>query len=594
MSAFQIAIHSIHLPGRFPKTMPDNPEPNDASSNGKTASDFQWILDACGITRSGSAIPVLIHPDASNMMSTGIRVVLIGGLNGRSEDVDATRIAAEQLPGMARGAGVDLVLSVIPVGNPDGLTGEVNPDTTASTTPAHGYPPSDGFFDDSTNPEARYLWRWISFAAPDLVIEVEDGDGVAWGANAAASAMGMALNAASATPDDSLTAALGQGEPSGLAPIPGLRLTASANALEGELGRLVVAMGDLTRRSPARRVLDARRGRSPMEVARLLGRTYGYVLDPVIYTQGVAISGRLRLAELESEAGWGEPDTTPADIAGLVEKYASGQATAFDDQAGGQHLAGLVWCDELSDATDDPRYAAMLIEAADRYRSETPGMPPPPSDDNFRTEDMFFASAVLGRAFGVSGKPEYIELAARFLADADTQKPDGLFMHCQDADWNWGRSNGFAAMGFAELLTCMPADHELRQTLLAAHIKHLDALLRLQQPDGTWLQVLDYPGSYHEMSVTCMVGYALARGIRSGWLGSNYREPLERAWYAAAERIDNEGGLVDVCTGTGVQTNTREYLDRPAEFGFDHRGGSMALWFAIEVERLRRGDNVRG
>jgi rhamnogalacturonyl hydrolase YesR len=105
--------------------------------------------------------------------------------------------------------------------------------------------------------------------------------------------------------------------------------------------------------------------------------------------------------------------------------------------------------------------------------------------------------------------------------------------------------------------------------------------------------MLDYPGSYHEMSVTCMVGYALARGIRSGWLDDNYREPLESAWRATSERIDDEGGLVDVCTGTGVQTSTKEYLDRPAEFGFDHRGGSMALWFAVEVERLRRTEGVQ-
>ena len=166
-------------------------------------------------------------------------------------------------------------------------------------------------------------------------------------------------------------------------------------------------------------------------------------------------------------------------------------------------------------------------------------------------------------------------------------------MHCQGADWNWGRSNGFAAMGFAELLSYMPEGHDLRPELLQAHIKHLEALIALQQPDGTWLQMLDYPGSYHEMSVTCMVGYALARGIRSGWLDGKYREPLERAWRATSERIDDEGGLVDVCTGTGVQTSTKEYLDRPAEFGFDHRGGSMALWFAVEVERLHRKEGVQ-
>ena len=52
--------------------------------------------------------------------------------------------------------------------------------------------------------------------------------------------------------------------------------------------------------------------------------------------------------------------------------------------------------------------------------------------------------------------------------------------------------------------------------------------------------------------------------------------------------VDDEGGLVDVCTGTGVQTSTRDYLDRGAIFGLDDRGGSMAIWFATELERYLR------
>ncbi len=48
---------------------------------------MEWILDACGVTRSGNAIPVLIHPDANSMESTGIRVVLIGGLMWRNGEI---------------------------------------------------------------------------------------------------------------------------------------------------------------------------------------------------------------------------------------------------------------------------------------------------------------------------------------------------------------------------------------------------------------------------------------------------------------------------------------------------------------------------
>ncbi|MDE0464037.1 MAG: glycoside hydrolase family 88 protein, partial [Caldilineaceae bacterium] len=84
------------------------------------------------------------------------------------------------------------------------------------------------------------------------------------------------------------------------------------------------------------------------------------------------------------------------------------------------------------------------------------------------------------------------------------------------------------------------------------------------------------------------VGYALARGLRRGWLDAGYTEMLTRAWHGVAARIDDHGGLVDVCTGTGVQQSTRDYLDRPAIFGPDERGGALSIWFVTEMESFLR------
>ena len=102
-------------------------------------------------------------------------------------------------------------------------------------------------------------------------------------------------------------------------------------------------------------------------------------------------------------------------------------------------------------------------------------------------------------------------------------------------------------------------------------------------------QVLDFPGSYHELTATCMYGYALARGIREGWLDRSYRPSLDLAWSGVSQRVDNAGNVVDGCASTGVQATLKEYLERPAVFGFDDRTGGMALWFAVEMERLKRG-----
>jgi len=194
--------------------------------------------------------------------------------------------------------------------------------------------------------------------------------------------------------------------------------------------------------------------------------------------------------------------------------------------------------------------------------------------------------AVLGRAFRLTGEGRYLGLLTQFLLDCGIQQGNGLFWHCRSAPYFWGRGNGFAAMGLAETLTYLPEDYPVREAILDMYLAHMEALRRFQQPSGMFPQVLDVAGSYQEFTATCMFGYAAARGLRRGWLDPSFLEPLQLAWQGVAERIDEEGNVVDACASTGVQAELRDYLDRPAVFGFDDRSGGMALWFAVELEQL--------
>jgi rhamnogalacturonyl hydrolase YesR len=471
----------------------------------------------------------------------------------------------------------------VPCGNPDGLATGVAPENGAGGNPSVGYPPQDNFFHDPHNPEAFYLWRWICFQAPDLVLEIRAGDSVSWEASDAAALLVPALGATGLEQSDSLLVALGVGKPSGLAPIPGLRLTTPLHTLATELERLwsILAQTPSLRPSPARGVLEARRQRTPLEISRVLASAYGHKLDPVIYTQAVAISGRLRLARLDQTA----KDTVP-DIVRLVEPYVSGSREIFGGRVAPSNLNGLIWGEELAEATGDQRYANLVVSAANRYRIGVDGGAPPPSDPDFRTEDMFMNGSILGRAFRITGNTYYLDLLTKFLLDAHTQQDDGLFWHCRSAPYYWGRGNGFAALGFAEALTYLPSDHPDRDALLGMHVRHLNALRQRQNPSGMYLQVINFPGSYQELTATCMTGYAMARGMHRGWLDTSYRASVELAWQGISERIDDLGGVVDPCTNTGVQRSLRDYLDRPAIFGFDDRAGAMALWFATEMVQL--------
>src|SRR6185436_2345190 len=104
--------------------------------------------------------------------------------------------------------------------------------------------------------------------------------------------------------------------------------------------------------------------------------------------------------------------------------------------------------------------------------------------------------------------------------------------------------------------------------------------------DGSWREIIDRPGSYREVTATAMIQTAMARGVQLGWLDRTFDTTVDRAWRALSAHIDEDGGLVDVCSGTGAGPTVRYYYDRPAVEGADDRGGAMGLVAAME--RLSR------
>lgn len=524
-------------------------------------------------------------------------ILLVAGLRGETADTPRILTALERFTGTAAAHASGVALSAIVAANPDALAGgDWEPESENKVDLTGGYPPQDGYYFDETAPERRYLWRWICYQAPDLVVEVAltdgEGDGAKWEANTAAAGTSVAnaLNAVATGDDDSLVAALGRPAADAPGVIPAMRLTTHWTGLTDSLRDLwaLTSKDSGVPPSPGRLALEARRTRTPLEIARILAARYGHALDPVNYTQGVGISGRLRLVELDPTG-----DNPTEEIAELIAPIAANPDT-FLEGAGGAALTGVIWAARLADYTGDEQYRRLFFNAVDRFRPRgRPEEAPAPCDPDFRVEDMFMCGAMLGRAYRITGDGKYAALLTRFLLDGgDVQDSSGLFKHARSAPHFWSRGNGFAALGYAEALTYLPDIGPSKAELLGRHRRHLDALLRRQQPWGTFGELVDVPGAWGELTSTCMIGYALARGLREGWLPDGaedgYRAGVEACWRAVSERIDDEGGVVDGCISTGVMPDTRAYLDRTALSGHDDRTGSMALWFACEMERLRR------
>jgi unsaturated rhamnogalacturonyl hydrolase len=322
--------------------------------------------------------------------------------------------------------------------------------------------------------------------------------------------------------------------------------------------------------------------RSPLAIARVLAAKYP--AQPIMsYIPGLSWSGSLRLAALTGEAQWKDKPRRE------MQPFIAGTTPAIAEPYLLTSLAGhLAFADAgVMDGKTDA--AALAQKAADFILPQAAG-------EIVRfprkwTDDMFMASSVLSRVGGATKDAKYGTAVGQLLTSyaKSLQRPDGIFIHALEGPHAWGRGNGFALLGLTEALTHLPPAWPDRGAVLEIYRRHVRALLAHQSDDGSWRQVVDEPASYRELTVTAMTTAAIARGISKGWLdAATYRPVVDRGWQAVSARVDADGSVHDVCSGTGSGPTKEYYLNRPAVNGADDRGGAMALLAAIEVETLRR------
>ena len=413
------------------------------------------------------------------------------------------------------------------------------------------------------------------------MIELSLGESIQIEPNEAAPAFSTDMGTASPISDDSLIGALGRKHQSNLGSIPGVRIggTSEQVALKViEFLRQVVNFRgtDYASASHAAAAIHKRRNRSAQEVSEALASQFGYKLDsPINYIQGVGVSGRIRLAEYKNQ-------DVPDDIFQLVDPYVDDPSTSFGDAPGSASLAGAVWADDLFRVTKDTRYKNYLLDLTNRFDSSGSN-PPAPADPKWRTEDMFMLGSMMGRSYALTQEEQYLDILTNFPVEMGTQQISGLYWHDRETPFYWGRGNGFAVLGLAETLTYLPQSHPLYADILLMYQKLLNGLLKYQNPSGCYHQVITLPGSYQELTSTCMIGYGVARGIKLGLLDQSYLPTLSSLWNGTKARVTEAGDVVDGCTGTGALETEQDYIVREALSGYDDRTGSLALWFAVEM-----------
>jgi len=164
----------------------------------------------------------------------------------------------------------------------------------------------------------------------------------------------------------------------------------------------------------------------------------------------------------------------------------------------------------------------------------------------------------------------------------------------------WGRAIGWYAMAIPDVLDYFPGEHPQRDELLAIFETTMSAIARVQDPaSGVWYQVLDQgdrSGNYLEASASCMFVYALAKGVRKGYIGKEYLAVAVRGYEGILEQfveMDDQGlvNLSGICSVAGLggkpyRDGSFEYYVGEEVITNEYKGVGPFVMASVEMENL--------
>jgi len=253
---------------------------------------------------------------------------------------------------------------------------------------------------------------------------------------------------------------------------------------------------------------------------------------------------------------------------------------------------------ELYMQTKDSRYLTMGKTIADKQWGPPEGPRVTPESHKFYNQgytwqtrlwidDMFMITALQSQAYRATGDQKYIDKAANemvFYLD-QLQRPNGLFYHAPDVPFFWGRGDGWMAAGMAELLRSLPESNPNRARIMLGYKTMMASLLKYQDKNGMWRQLIDDPESWPETSSTGMFTFAMINGVKNGWLDKKtYGAAARKGWLALVTYLDENADIREVCQGTNKKNDRQYYLDRERLTG-DMHGQAPVLWCATALLR---------
>ncbi|HEY0461222.1 MAG TPA: DUF4350 domain-containing protein [Pyrinomonadaceae bacterium] len=166
----------------------------------------------------------------------------------------------------------------------------------------------------------------------------------------------------------------------------------------------------------------------------------------------------------------------------------------------------------------------------------------------------------------------------------------------------WGRAMGWYAIALTDVLDYFPRTNPRRAELVAILNREAEAIAKYQDKDGLWYDIVDLAGkekNYHESSASAMFVYALAKGVRMGYLPEKYLQTAQKGWAGIKKEFIKETpdgnlnweGTVSVSGlgGNPYRDGSYEYYMSEKLRTNDAKGLGPAVMAAVEMESLERG-----
>jgi unsaturated rhamnogalacturonyl hydrolase len=218
------------------------------------------------------------------------------------------------------------------------------------------------------------------------------------------------------------------------------------------------------------------------------------------------------------------------------------------------------------------------------------------AEARYWSDDLYMLPILQVQAFRATNDPKYLDrVSMTMVAYLDRlQQPNGLFLHSPDSPFYWGRGNGWVAAGMAEVLSVLPAEHPHYARIMNSYRLMMASLLKYQNQQGLWLQLMEQPDFWPETSGSAMFAFALVEGVKRGWLEpQTYGPAARKAWLGLVPYVDEAANIRETVVGTNkassevgldLAVQKKYYFDRARRTG-DLHGQSPMMWTAAALLR---------